>query len=170
MKRTTVLTLGAVATAAVIGTIAIPAIAQSWGSQQMMQWMHGGGQMDGHARMGGPGGHAGKRMEGRGMGNHAMRQSLDADGDGTVTEAEMEAGMIALHAKHDADGDGTLSSEEFAAMVKTMDGPAADRPFAMLDADGDGQISVEEMTFPAQMMARMNRGHGGASDGADKHR
>lgn len=50
MKRKTILTLSAAATIAVIGAIAAPAIAESWGPAQMMQRMHGseGGFMQGN--------------------------------------------------------------------------------------------------------------------------
>lgn len=160
MKRKTILGLGAVATATVIGIIAIPAIAsgpESWAAQQMMRMMHGaqGGIMQ-------HGGHAPMRMARMGMGDmadHPVHQSFDADGDGVVTAAEMEAGLQALLARHDADGDGALSRGEFAALFAEMTGGVADRAFRKLDVDGNGEISAEEMQFPAQMMARMHAAH-----------
>jgi hypothetical protein len=148
MKRKTILTLGAAATAAVIGAIAIPAIAggwgphDGWGPRQMMQ-------RGGHGPMG---------MTG--MADNPVYQSFDADEDGTVTAAELEAGIAALHTEHDGDGNGALSSDEFAALFAEVTRDMAERPFTMLDANDDGEISAEEMAFPAQMMARMQRMHG----------
>ncbi len=167
MKRKTMLTLSAAATIAIIGTIAAPAIAESWGPAQMMQRMHGseGGFMQGN-RGAGP-----MMMQDEhgpmGMGDLAdnpVYTSFDSDGNGTVTTAELEAGLAALHAEHDADDNGALSSDEFSALFADVTGSMAGRPFAMLDADGDGQISAEEMAFPAQMMARMPAWHGSAPD------
>lgn len=50
-----------------------------------------------------------------------MIERLDQDGNGTLSQAEMEARMKAPHAqrmfeKLDADADGTISAEEYAAM------------------------------------------------------
>lgn len=170
MKRKTILTL---ATAAVIGAVAIPAIAADWGShdgwgpKQMMRMMHSdqAGDMQGRRGEG-----MGMRRGGHGpMGMGAMTdnpvyQSFDADEDGTVTAAEVEAGVAALHDEHDADGNGALSPDEFATLFAEVTRSMSTRPFTMLDVNEDGQISPEEMTFPAQMMARMQRRHETASD------
>ena len=169
MKRKTILTLGAAATAALIGAIAIPAIAGGWGAhdrwgpRQMMQMMHGdqaGFMQDGRGpgMMMQRGGHGPMGMTG--MADNPVYQSFDSDEDGTVTAAELEAGIAALHTEHDADGNGALSSDEFAALFAEVTRGMAERPFTMLDADEDGEISAEEMAFPAQMMARMQRMHG----------
>jgi len=169
MKRKTILTLGAAATAAVIGAIAIPAIAggwgphDGWGPRQMMQMMHGdqAGFMQegrGPGMMMQRGGHGPMGMGG--MADNPVYKSFDADEDGTVTAAELEAGIAALHTEHDADGNGALSSDEFAALFAEVTRSMAERPFTMLDVNDDGEISAEEMAFPAQMMARMQRMHG----------
>ena len=169
MKRKTILTLGAAASAAVIGAIAIPAIAGGWGPhggwgpRQMMQMMHGdqAGFMQeglGPGMMMQRGGHGPMGMGG--MADNPVYQSFDADEDGTVTAAELEAGIAALHTEHDADGNGALSSDEFAALFAEVTRGMAERPFTMLDADEDGEISAQEMAFPAQMMARMQRMQG----------
>jgi hypothetical protein len=152
MKRKTILTLSALAAAAVIGAVTIPALAGGfghWGTAADF------GLMDGHRGSGMPMRHGGHRPGGMGaMTEHPIYQSFDADGDGTVTAAEAEAGLAALHAEYDADGDGSLSPEEFEALFAEVTRSFAGRPFAMLDADGDGQIGADEMAFPAQMMER----------------
>lgn len=156
MKRKTILTLGAAATAAVIGAIAIPAIAGGpgdWGPSRMMQMMHGqqGGFMQrGHGPM-------------QAMTDNPVYKSFDTDADGTVSSVELEAGIANLHAKHDADGDGSLSAEEFAALFAEATRGMAERPFAMLDANKDGAIDADEMAFPAQMMVRMQKMHAPAA-------
>lgn len=173
MKRKTILTFGAVATAAVIGALAIPAIAggaSDWGPSRMMQMMHGqqASFMDGHR---GPGmmmrGEAPQHGGGFGpmqaMTDNPIYKSFDTDADGLVSAAELEAGVAALHAKYDADGNGSLSADEFAKLFAEATRGMADRPFAMLDANDDGAIDADEMAFPAQMMARMHKLHGSAA-------
>ena len=172
MKRKTILTLGAAATAAVIGALAIPAIAGGWGPggncgpQQMMQMMHGaqGGAMPGPAMMMQRGPFGGHGPTGVGpMTDSALYKSFDADANGTVSAEEAKAGITALQAKYDADANGALSKDEFSALFAEATRGFSDRPFAMLDADGNGQISTDELTFPAQMMARMGAMRGFAA-------
>ncbi|PFG65067.1 EF hand domain-containing protein [Thioclava sp. ES.031] len=158
MKRKTILTLGAAATAAVIGALSIPAIAGgfgpngNWGPQQMMRMMHdkGGPAMMQRASFGSHG-----PMGGNPMTDSALYKSFDTDADGAVSPEEAKAGIAGLQAKHDADGNGTLSQPEFEALFAEATRGFAERPFAMLDADKDGQLSAEELTFPVQMMTRM---------------
>jgi hypothetical protein len=155
MKRSTILTLGAVAAVGVIGAVAIPAIAgggpfgncgphSGWGPMGggwgpgMMQFMHGRG----------PGWMSG-------FAGDPFIKTLDANSDGIVTPEEAKAGTAALLKKHDSDGNGALSKKEFGDLVADVARGFAERPFTMLDADNDGQISAVELSFPAQMMARM---------------
>mgnify|MGYP000665579634 CR=1 FL=1 len=167
MKRKTILTLSAAATAAVIGALAIPAIAGGWGpGGGMMQRMQerSGDEMRGRYEQA-MRGHGGPdmRLQRRGQGPMGMRdwtenpvyQSFDTDADGSVSNAELEAGLAALHAAHDADGNGALSAEEFGELFSLVTASMAERPFTMLDADENGEIDAEELAFPAQMMARM---------------
>jgi Ca2+-binding EF-hand superfamily protein len=169
MKSKTILTLGAAATAAIIGALTIPAVAAGsgdWGPSRMMQMMHGqqAGFMDGHRGPGmmmrsGQARHGGSFGPMQAMTENPVYKSFDTDTDGTVSAAELEVGVAALHAKHDADGNGVLSAEEFDALFAEITRAMADRPFAMLDANDDGAIDAGEMAFPAQMMARMQKMH-----------
>lgn len=154
MKRKTILTLSAAAVAVAAAAFAIPAIAGGpWGGHGCHGMRMGG---DGPGMMMRRGGHGPMGPMGlRAMSENPVYKSFDADGNGTVTAAEAEAGVAALHGRHDADGDGRLSAAEFEALFAEVSKGFAARPFAMLDADGDKAISAEEMAFPVTMMARM---------------
>lgn len=70
---------------------------------------------------------------------------LDADGDGGVTLAEIEAQAASRFATSDANGDGGLSAEE---LIAASNGRAADRVTQMMerfDANGDGLLQQSEM-------------------------
>lgn len=137
----------------------------------------------GEMGMGGPGG-PGKD---RGAMLGEMFDSMDADKDGKLTYAEMEAHRKAEFAAADTNGDGALSADELSAralvrfqeklaertqaMLDNMDndgngslsedemgeGPGM-RNFARLDADNDGAITKEEIQ--AGMKHRKKHGHG----------
>lgn len=163
MKRKTILTLSALAMTAAVGAFAIPALADGgpgfWGGRHCsgMRMDHGRRGMmmerDGDGRMGRMGGMGPMGM--RAMSDNPVYKSFDTDGNGTVTAAEAEAGVKALHGKYDADGNGNLSATEFEALFAEVSKGFAKRPFAMLDADGNKEISADEMAFPLSMMARM---------------
>ena len=130
--------------------------------------------------MGGP-------AEGRGAMLAEMFDSMDADKDGKLTYAEMEAHRKAEFDAADTNKDGSLSADELSAralarfqekladrtqaMLNNMDndssgslsademgeGPGM-RNFAKIDADNDGAITKEEIQ--AGMKHRKKRGHG----------
>ena len=112
---------------------------------------------------------------------------LDADNDGKVTPAELQAHAAARFAAADTDGNGTLSVEELVArqellraermqrgaerMMERMDANKdgvlsademrpqnGDRMFARLDADNDGAISEEEMNKARERFADRHEG------------
>ena len=74
---------------------------------------------------------------------------LDADKDGSVTKAELDAYRAARTAEIDATGDGFLSPEELAAMqIRAFTARAEDmaaKMVAMMDTDNDGKLSAAEM-------------------------
>ena len=137
----------------------------------------------GEMGMGGPGGPG----EGRGAMLAEMFDTIDADKDGKVTYAEMEAHRKAEFDAADTNKDGALSAEELSAralarfqeklaertqgMLDNMDndgsgslspdemgeGPGM-RNFAKIDADNDGAITKEEIQ--AGMQHHKKRGHG----------
>ncbi|PCJ10568.1 MAG: calcium-binding protein [Rhodobacteraceae bacterium] len=86
-----------------------------------------------------------------GPGRHGMNMSfeeIDADGNGEITQAEMEMMKAARFAAADTDGDGALSLDELKAQgLKKVEQHAA----AMLerhDANGDGMLSQDELPKP----------------------
>jgi Ca2+-binding EF-hand superfamily protein len=130
--------------------------------------------------VGGPGEDRGAMLE-------EMFDSIDADKDGKLTYAEMEAHRKAEFDAADTNKDGALSADELSAravarfqeklaertqgMLDNMDndgngslspdemgeGPGM-RNFARIDADNDGAITKEEIQ--AGMQHRKKRGHG----------
>jgi Ca2+-binding EF-hand superfamily protein len=97
---------------------------------------------------------------GRGPGQGAMLlemfDTLDADGDGSISAAELAAHREAMFAAADANGDGVLDKDEIiahqvAVMAERM-GRRADRMLERRDVNGDGSLSLEEMgKGPAEM-------------------
>lgn len=82
---------------------------------------------------------------------------LDTDGDGLLTQEELQSSMQAMAAERfaeaDADSDGALSVDEIIAMEQRM---RAEAMIARLDTDGDGLLSQEEMTARMQQQAEAN--------------
>lgn len=84
--------------------------------------------------------------------------AIDADKDGFVTAAEMQAHREAMRAermrqrllRHDADGDGRVSVAEFEASRRER--------IARMDANGDGMIDEDEMRAHHRRGGHMKRG------------
>ena len=89
---------------------------------------------------------------------------LDADGDGSVTIAEMKAQATAKFAERDANGDGVLSSEELVAGMMERAAEGAGRMIEWRDTDGDGSLSQAELGggFGQQMFARLDADNDGS--------
>ena len=86
----------------------------------------------------------------------AMRHGPDANGDGTLTRAEVSAQVAERFAKADANGDGVLNEADKAARMGQM--------FDKIDTDKNGSISRVE--FVAAHSA-MGSEHGGMDTGGD---
>ena len=107
--------------------------------------------------------------------------AIDADMDGKITRAEVEAHRAARVAAFEADGDGKLSPAELKAQAMERAGARADdmvaRMVARHDSDGDGLISAAELAAgPSQMemFDRIDRDGDGAisveeAEAARKH-
>lgn len=105
------------------------------------------------ADRGGPG-RMGDAME-QGAGGFALMQfdAIDADKDGRITEAEMDAHRAGQVTALDADGDGKISVDELKArQMAAMEQRATERATRMMqrmDSDGDGFLSAAELATPA---------------------
>ncbi len=143
-------------TGALLGTVAL---AQNKGmGGGMGMGMGGGMDMDGGDR---------GAMLGR------MFDTLDADKDGKVTFAEMEAHRKAEFTAADANADGALNAEELSAhQMARMQERMAERTQSMLDNmdnDGNGSLSIDELgQGPGQRhFARIDTDNDGAISKAE---
>lgn len=148
MKTRTIALVGA---AALLGTTAL-ATASEWHG-----W--GGDRGWGHA------------MHGR-MGHmERMLETFDSNGDGRLSQAEIDRARADRLAAFDANGDGALSLDEFQALwLDAMRERMVDR-FQALDADGDGSVTKAEFARPfAHLVRRMDRNDDAALGPADMRR
>ena len=91
-----------------------------------------------------------------------MFDTIDADRDGKLTQAEIDTARNDRHAVHDADGDGNLSLEEFAGLWHETTRPLTVRAFQMLDTDGNAVITRAEYDRPlAGIVERFDRDRDG---------
>lgn len=109
----------------------------------------------------------GRHGDGPRGGMERMLEEFDANSDGSITKAEVEAATTERFNAADTDGDGFLSADELAAQAE------ADRADRMakrsarmvehLDEDGDGKLSAEEMAArgPVDMFDRLDEDEDG---------
>lgn len=71
--------------------------------------------------------------------------TLDANGDGQLTQDELQAQAASRFAAADTNGDGALSAEEMAAAADARAAERVTRMIARLDSNGDGLIQADEM-------------------------
>ena len=95
----------------------------------------------------------------RGHGPRINFEEVDTNGDGFLSQAELEAHGAARFATADTNGDGVLSADELQA---AMEARAADRAkrgsekmIERMDANGDGVLSQDEMKPRGDRTARM---------------
>lgn len=123
------------------------------------------GGRDGHRAM-----HGGHGMRG-GMMMQQILTEADTDGDGALTQAEIDAYRSAQVSAADASGDGNLEIEEFATLYNQFMRPHMVDAFQELDADGDGAITAEELNTRVDgLVDRLDRDGDGAISPADRRR
>ena len=87
----------------------------------------------------------------------APLESYDADGDGSVTQEEVEAGRTRRFAEADADGDGALSPTELLAMEEAIREEIrlarATQVVTRMDDNGDGLLQAEELAARSPQVA-----------------
>lgn len=84
-------------------------------------------------------------------------ETLDTNGDGAVTQAELDALRESRFAEFDANGDGSVTLEEFTARAQVRSAERATAMFERLDADGDGVLSRD--VLETQGRGRGDRGN-----------
>lgn len=93
----------------------------------------------------------------------------DADGDGAVTQAEIDALRASLVGAADASGEGDLSLEEFQAVYLQLVRPQMVDVFQDLDADGDGAVRPAELDARLSgVVERMDQDGDGALSSEDR--
>lgn len=121
-----------------------------------------------------PGGGFGPLGRGPGMMGTMLLDQFDADGDGKVSRAEVDAFRKARLESADRNRDGRLDQVEFETLWLEVTRPMRIRAFQMLDADGDGIVTAVELERPVnRMFARMDRDGDGflaPMTGADRER
>jgi len=100
-----------------------------------------------------------------------MLEQFDTDGDGRLTQVEIDTARTDRFAKYDADGDGALSLEEFSGLFLEVSRPMMVRAYQKLDPNGDASVTVEEFDRPfANLVERHDRDGDGALSRADMKR
>lgn len=90
---------------------------------------------------------------------------LDANGDGQITQAELDAQKTARFAEIDANGDGNVSAEELLAHAEEKGEERkegrkekmAERMIDKLDENDDGLVSAEEFTAKNDRKSMIDR-------------
>ena len=156
MTRTTKILLASGATVVVLAGLAGVGIARDRG------WNCGPGSYGPAAfgpdgpmmgpMMGPMGGPMGGLMGGR------IFERFDANGDGKLTQAEIDQVQAERLAAFDADGNGQLTLEEYEALWLATARPFMVDRFQAQDDDGDGVITAEEFAArPEAMLQQFDR-------------
>jgi Ca2+-binding EF-hand superfamily protein len=99
--------------------------------------------------------HPGHRHSGAALAERWFER-MDANKDGQLTRAEVEAGSQRLFERLDANKDGDVTREEAetgAVAIRTEERTAR---FKQLDSNGDGRLTQEESKLPARFFAKLD--------------
>ncbi len=104
-------------------------------------------------------------------GMQKLLKTVDADGDGAVTLAEIEDFKAAQLSSADSDADGALNIEEFDTIYRALTRSRMVDMFQDFDEDGDGVISTAELDDRVNsIVERMDRNGDGALTQEDGRR
>ncbi|HUL05138.1 MAG TPA: EF-hand domain-containing protein [Candidatus Acidoferrum sp.] len=118
---------------------------------------------DGNANPMGPDG-------GHGHWGRWMFQEMDANRDGKVTQAEIDAFEAARAAEVDTNHDGKITADELQAFHEKEKAKREAAMLARMDTNGDGTVSVQEYeAAQTWRLARMDRNGDGTIDEQDMH-
>ena len=168
MKKTIAATVAVIALAAAVPLVASAGADRQGGPGEGRHgMMMGQGGMGDHGRMG----HRGGRGPGGKLRMLDLIETYDADGDGSVTQAEVDQHRADRLGEFDADGNGQLSLDEYQALwLDAMRARMVDQ-FQRHDDDGDGQVTVEEFgERSARMVMMRDRNEDGALNQDDLRR
>lgn len=85
-------------------------------------------------------------------------ERFDTDGDGVITQTEIEEVRAQDFAAADADGNGEISLEEFKASFMERSNDRMVRAFQFMDSNGDGTVTQEEVDVVAnRIFNRLDR-------------
>ena len=133
-----------------------------------------GGWRSGDCAFGGPG-HF-DRMGHGGFGHHGgqgarMLERFDTDGDGSLTQDEIDTVLAGLLTDFDTSGDQSLTLDEFEGLWIEHARERMVDHFQALDADGDGQVTAAELDRRfGDIVSRMDRNDDGQLNQDDRPR
>jgi hypothetical protein len=162
MKRMTKIAIGAAALVGIAGAVGIAAShADDRGPGHSMGWWRGHGH-HGHHGFGPMMGHHGP---------HGLMEAYDTNGDGKLTQAEVDAARAERFKTFDKDADGVLTLAEYEALwLDAMRERMVDR-FQEHDDDGDAKVTPAEFGEEhAHIVRRMDRNGDGVVDETDMRR
>lgn len=98
-------------------------------------------------------------------------EAADADGDGSLTQEEIDAYLAERIAGADTDSNGSLELQEFAPIFYAQMEPRMVDAFQALDADGSGELTTEEVDQRfGSLVERLDRNDDGALSMEDRGR
>jgi Ca2+-binding EF-hand superfamily protein len=100
--------------------------------------------------------HQGHRHPGAGLAERWFER-MDANKDGKLTRAEVDAGSQRLFERIDANKDGEVTHEEAEAGAVAIRNEERAARFKQLDANGDGRLTLEESKLPQRFFEKLDK-------------